>query len=86
VNKPRIKANAIKTAANIAYYGGTLGAGVGMYQLMNQPTPIGIVIVLVFTLTVEGLISTMLTELLDQPIARLQTAAAQTGTEKGDHR
>ncbi|WP_045562755.1 hypothetical protein [Streptomyces sp. FxanaA7] len=86
MNKPRIKANAIKSAANIAYYGGTLGAGVGMYELMNQPTAVGIVVVLVFTLTVEGLLSTMLTELLDRPVTRLQTAAAATNTQKGDHR
>jgi hypothetical protein len=81
-----MKANALKSAANIAYYGGTLGAGVGMYQLMHNPSPIGIVVVLVFTLTVEGLISTLLTEALDRPIDRLKTAAAATSTAKGDHR
>jgi phosphate/sulfate permease len=84
-----MKANALKSAANIAYYGGTLGAGVGMYQLMNNPAPISIVVVLVFTLTVEGLLSTLLTEALDRPIARLQAAAASATTPttaKGDHR
>jgi hypothetical protein len=83
-----MKANALKSAANIAYYGGTLGAGVGMYQLMNQPSPIGIVVVLVFTLTVEGLLSTLLTELLDKPGTRQAATAvpAPVTTAKGDQR
>ena len=83
MNKPRMKANALKSAANIAYYGGTLGAGVGMYELMNNPSPLGIVVVLVFTLTVEGLLSTMLTELLDQPVARLTAAVPATTAKNG---
>ncbi|MFD9249487.1 hypothetical protein [Streptomyces bottropensis] len=91
MNKPRIKANALKSAANIAYYGGTLGAGIGMYELINDPSAIAIAVVIAFTLLVEGLLSTLLTELLDRPLARLTTAAAAATTSsvptaKGDQR
>jgi len=91
VNRNRIKANALTSAANIAYYGGTIGAGLGLYELMNNPGAIGIAVVLVFTLIVEGLLSTLLPELLDRPMARLTAAAAATTTSsvptaKGDQR
>jgi hypothetical protein len=73
VNKARIKTNAAKTAANVTYYGGTLGAGVGFYELMNQPSALGIVIVLVFTLTVEGILRTLIDEALDAVTNRWNT-------------
>ncbi|MEU8469569.1 hypothetical protein AB0F30_16875 [Streptomyces sp. NPDC029006] len=82
MNKTRLKTNAINTASNIAYYGGTLGAGAGFYQLLNKPSALGIVTVLVFTLTVEGLIRTLLDEVVDAVIRRHDTdpTTATTGT------
>ncbi|WP_086733408.1 hypothetical protein [Streptomyces glaucescens] len=82
MNKQRIKTNTIRTTANIAYYGGTLGAGVAFYELLNQPSAFGIVAVLVFTLTVEGLLSTLIDEILDaltvqQPVDTAATVSAK---------
>ncbi|MEW2402153.1 hypothetical protein [Streptomyces sp. NPDC046862] len=74
MNKPRIKANAIKTAANALYYGGTLSAGLGFYNLLDDRNPVSIAVLLVFTIVVEGLLRTLLTELTDGPLTRLQPA------------
>ena len=76
MNKQRIKTNAIKTAANTTYYGGTLGAGIGLYELLNQPSALGIVIVLVFTLTVEGILRTLIDEALDAVLPQPARPAA----------
>ncbi|MFF9003639.1 hypothetical protein ACF1GW_38740 [Streptomyces achromogenes] len=65
MNKQRIKTNAINTATNVIYYGGTLGTGVTFYQLLDQPDPLGIVIMLVLTLVVEGILRTLLAEFHD---------------------
>lgn len=80
MNKTRIKTNAINTVSNITYYGGTLGAGVGFYELLNKPSALGIVTVLVVTLTVEGLIRTLLDEVLDAFTRHQDTAPATTAT------
>ncbi|MFE0207014.1 hypothetical protein [Streptomyces sp. NPDC058985] len=74
--RTRIKTNAIKTLANITYYGGTLGAGVGLYELLGQPTALGIVVVLVFTLTVEGILSTLIGEAATALLPAEQDTAA----------
>ncbi|CQR59276.1 hypothetical protein [Streptomyces leeuwenhoekii] len=78
MNKQRIKTNTIKTAASVTYYGGTLGAGVAFYELMNQPSALGIVTVLVVTLTVEGILRTLIDEILDALTPSQPTTAAST--------
>ncbi|MFJ4473252.1 hypothetical protein ACIP2X_37960 [Streptomyces sp. NPDC089424] len=65
MNKTRIKTNTAQTAANITYYGGTLGAGVGLYNLLNKPDALGFVFVLIVVLTVEGILRTWIDEALD---------------------
>jgi hypothetical protein len=65
VNKQRIKHNAATTAANIAYYGGTISAGLGFYHLLDNRNPLAITALVVFVLTVEGLLRTLLDELLN---------------------
>ncbi|MGP3737933.1 hypothetical protein ACTWJ9_33660 (plasmid) [Streptomyces sp. GDS52] len=82
MNKQRIKTNAINTTANITYYGGTLGAGIGLYELMNQPSALGIVAVLVFTLTVEGILRTLIDEALDSLLPAADTAPATVSLAK----
>ncbi|MFD5848380.1 hypothetical protein [Streptomyces chartreusis] len=64
MNKQRIKTNLIGTAANVTYYGGTIGAGVGFYSLLNDRNPAAIAVLVVFVLTVEGVLRTLLDEVL----------------------
>jgi hypothetical protein len=65
MNKQRIRRNVVTTAANVTYYGGTIGAGLGFHHLFNNPGALGIAVVIVVVLTVEGLLRTFLEELLN---------------------
>ena len=65
MDKNRIKTNLIKTAANITYYGGTIGAGIGFYELLNDHSALAIAVLIVFVFTVEGILRTVLDEVLD---------------------
>ncbi len=78
MNKQRIKTNAVTTAANITYYGGTIGAGLGFYNLLDDRGSVAIAVLIVFVLTVDGVLRTLLDELLSvaTPEDSSDTAAA----------
>ena len=78
MNKQRIKTNLIKTAANVTYYGGTIGAGLAFYNLLNNHSPIAIAALVVFIVTVEGLLRILLDEVLDATTQKDSGATAAT--------
>lgn len=83
--RDRIKANTVTTAASVIYHGGTIGAGIGFYTLLDNHSPIAIAVLVVFVLIVEGLLRTLLDELLDVDTSHSSdtvTAAATTKTEE----
>jgi hypothetical protein len=65
VNKQTIRTAAAHTFANITYYGGTIGAGITLYDLMNKPSNLGFIVVLAFTFVVEGVLRTLIDAFLD---------------------
>jgi len=65
MDKQRIRRNTVTTAANVTYYGGTIGAGLGFHHLLNNHSALGLTVVIVVVLTVEGLLRTLLDELLN---------------------
>jgi hypothetical protein len=72
MNKQRIKTNAVTAAANITYYGGTIGAGLAFHHLLNDSGALAIATLVVFVLTVEGLLRTLLDEVLNVATDRTQ--------------
>lgn len=59
----RIKAHALNTTAAITYYGGTISAGLAFYHLLNNTNALAIVTLIVFTLTVEGILRALIDEI-----------------------
>jgi hypothetical protein len=82
VNKQRIKTNATAIAANITYYGGTIGAGLAFKQLLNDTSALAVATLIVFVLTVEGLLRTLLDEAFDTPRAKDTQATAPVSLTK----
>jgi hypothetical protein len=63
VNK-RIQRNAATTLVNITYYGGTISAGLAFDHVLNSRTPLAMTTLVVFVLTVEGVLRTLLGEFM----------------------
>jgi len=80
VNKATIKTNLTTTAANVTYYGGTIGAGIGFYHLLDDRNPIAIAVLITFVLTVEGLLRTLLDELLNVATPQQDSDATTAAT------
>ncbi|MEW2187785.1 hypothetical protein AB0900_31340 [Streptomyces cellulosae] len=76
MNKQTLRTTATHTLANITYYGGTIGAGIAFYNLMNKPSNLGFIAVIVVILTVEGILRTLVNEFLDAVIPEDTTPAA----------
>ena len=64
MNKQRIRYNAATTLANITYYGGTISAGLAFDEILNSHSPMAMTTLVVFVLTVEGVLRTLLTEFM----------------------
>ena len=65
MNKQRIQHNVATTLVNITYYGGTIGAGLAFDHLLNDHSPLAMTTLVVFVLTVEGVLRTLLGEFMD---------------------
>ncbi|MCX4571619.1 hypothetical protein OOK48_35455 [Streptomyces viridodiastaticus] len=65
MNKQTVRTRAAHTLANITYYGGTIGAGITLYDLMNKPSTLGFIVVLAFAFVVEGVLRTLTDAFLD---------------------
>ena len=74
---PLYKANTIRAGAHVTHMLGALAAGLGMYELINKPTTLGILAILTVAFLVYELLGELLVGVLDKPLTRLDNEVAE---------
>jgi hypothetical protein len=82
VNRKHLTSRLIKAIAAATYYGGTIAAGLGFYQLLDSDSALSIATLIAVTMTVGNLLDTLTTGLTNTGTGpQIPTADAATAKD-----